>query len=171
MKQLIFQALQKRKKTFFCLDIKNVKTCKTRFTFFSVYSEKFIHQNVYLTWIRKCAQKARTNLHFLFSSSFQPLTLSQWVVSHRILNVNKVAALSSPWWKWKKKLSFLPPQSVYWLLFFLFSKMNISWGRGNSIKCEKQHHFLLPLFHLIYFLSSLLIGHCHGNWSQKMSLF
>lgn len=44
-----------------------------------------------------------------------------------------------------------PSAEQYWLLF----SMNISWGGGNSIKCEKQHHFLF--FHLIYFLSTLLL--------------
>lgn len=77
--------------------------------------------NICFRWIReKCAQKARTNLHFVF--------LAAAAVGGESSDYSKksVAALSSPWWK----TTFISPSAErYWLLFFSLLQMNISWAR------------------------------------------
>lgn len=58
----------------------------------------FLFINIYLAWIRKCAQKARTNLHFMFPPLGE--------VSHRFSRCCFIISMV------EKNVLFLPLQSV-----------------------------------------------------------
>lgn len=115
----------------FCWLIRN--NLQNGFTFFAVYSRKIIHQHLFNLDPKMCA-KSKNEPSFHVSTSMGG--------ESSVLTWKSCCFIISPWW-WKN-VYFSLCRARYWLLFFLFSTMNISWdGREYSINSTI---FLLHLF-------------------------